>query len=658
MEWLSATTGLIAAGITVPLLVLMYFLKLRRNQVPISSTLLWKRAVEDLRVNAPFQRLRRNILLLLQLLALAAALLALAGPILTRSPGEAKRYVLLIDRSASMNTREEGGKTTRLAMAKAEARKIVNSIRSRTSLTLQDASDQAMVIAFADHPKVMSNFTSDQRQLLRAIDAIEPSDGGSSLSEAITVARAFATPGEGADARGAERAADLDLFSDGRIKDIEKILLNPEEVFYHMIGQAGENVAVVAMEARRSYERAREVSVFATLANYAKAAATCDVELSLDGDVRAVRSVTIPPRAAGEHAGPGRTSVTFSLTHDGAGIVGVRQCRADALAVDDAAWAILPPPKKLAVLLVTTGNFGLESALKACALRQLEVVTPAEFRAKDHAAMSVQQPYDVIVLDRPAPEGAAPESLPHCRYLVFGRPPDASGVKSTKIGRPRVMVDWREQHPVLQHLNLANVVIARGHKLELPRDAVVLAEFAEAPCMAAVSRRGSVFVLVGFDVMDTNWPFLPSFVMFCYNTVHYLGMEVAQSLQRSLGVGEAITVRGEVGGPKAKVTGPGKLEVDVAPDVSGTLRFAGTRRVGIYSMAIPDRPAERFAVNLLDADESDIAPAAELSVSGDRVAPQTKTVRSSAEELWPLLVAAALLLACVEWFVYNSKVRL
>ena len=103
MEWLTPLVGAIAASAAVPALVLLYFLKLKRQEVHVSSTLLWKRAVQDLRVNAPFQRLRRNILLLLQLLALLALLTAMARPVLRLQAGAGKRYVLLIDRSASMN---------------------------------------------------------------------------------------------------------------------------------------------------------------------------------------------------------------------------------------------------------------------------------------------------------------------------------------------------------------------------------------------------------------------------------------------------------------------------------------------------------------------------------------------------------------------------
>ena len=70
MEWLTPLTALITAAISVPLLLLLYFLKLKRREMLVSSTLLWKRAVQDLQVNAPFQRIRNNLLLWLQLLVL------------------------------------------------------------------------------------------------------------------------------------------------------------------------------------------------------------------------------------------------------------------------------------------------------------------------------------------------------------------------------------------------------------------------------------------------------------------------------------------------------------------------------------------------------------------------------------------------------------
>src|ERR1700712_5397651 len=76
----------VLAGVPVGIIAL-YFLKLRRRPVQVASTLLWRRSLEDLHVNSLFQRLRRNLLLFLQLLAVGLAMLALAGPRLKGTAG-------------------------------------------------------------------------------------------------------------------------------------------------------------------------------------------------------------------------------------------------------------------------------------------------------------------------------------------------------------------------------------------------------------------------------------------------------------------------------------------------------------------------------------------------------------------------------------------
>src|SRR3712207_4102625 len=110
MNWfptfLNPWTAALAGAIVVPALLLLYFLKLRRREMPVASTLLWKKAVQDLQVNAPFQRLRRNLLLFLQLLLLLLLLLAFSRPVTNYTPGAGTTSVILIDRSASMGAAE------------------------------------------------------------------------------------------------------------------------------------------------------------------------------------------------------------------------------------------------------------------------------------------------------------------------------------------------------------------------------------------------------------------------------------------------------------------------------------------------------------------------------------------------------------------------
>src|SRR5947209_14705021 len=135
---LGTTAWAVLAGVPVGIIAL-YFLKLRRRPVQVPSTLLWRRSLEDLHVNSLFQRLRKNLLLFLQLLIALLAMLALLGPRIQGTSGQGQRYVLAIDESASMGATDVG--PSRLARAKEEAKKIVAGMES---------DDLAMVIAFSD----------------------------------------------------------------------------------------------------------------------------------------------------------------------------------------------------------------------------------------------------------------------------------------------------------------------------------------------------------------------------------------------------------------------------------------------------------------------------------------------------------------------------
>ncbi|MBP7937690.1 MAG: BatA and WFA domain-containing protein, partial [Phycisphaerae bacterium] len=136
----------LAAAATIPPLVLLYFLKLKRRELPIASTLLWRRSVEDLQVNSPFQKLRSNLLLILQLLILILAALAIGEPVRRGSADIEQSMTLLIDQSASMGA-DEGDGQIRLSIAKEEALKVVDGMTT---------TQRAMVITFADRANVLT----------------------------------------------------------------------------------------------------------------------------------------------------------------------------------------------------------------------------------------------------------------------------------------------------------------------------------------------------------------------------------------------------------------------------------------------------------------------------------------------------------------------
>ena len=92
------------------------FPEARRQPLEVPSTYLWRRTIEDLHVNSVWQRLRRNLLLLLQLLVVALLILACLRPSWRGNQLVGSRFVFLIDTSASMSASDI--KPSRLAAAK------------------------------------------------------------------------------------------------------------------------------------------------------------------------------------------------------------------------------------------------------------------------------------------------------------------------------------------------------------------------------------------------------------------------------------------------------------------------------------------------------------------------------------------------------------
>ena len=142
----------------VPLVVAMYMLKLRRDEAVVPSTLLWQRLLSDVEANAPWQRLRRSLLLLLQLLLVAILAILAARPFLERPAGLAGDLVVVIDTRASMGA-------TDVAPNRLEAAKdaVVDALRDLPG------GGRVSVIAAAGSARVVANGTTDLGRVRQAI---------------------------------------------------------------------------------------------------------------------------------------------------------------------------------------------------------------------------------------------------------------------------------------------------------------------------------------------------------------------------------------------------------------------------------------------------------------------------------------------------------
>jgi hypothetical protein len=113
------------------------------------------------------------------------------------------------------------------------------------------------------------------------------------------------------------------------------------------------------------------------------------------------------------------------------------------------------------------------------------------------------------------------------------------------------------------------------------------------------------------------------------------------------------------GATELQVTAPdGKTQR--APVHDGRASFYGAH-AGYYQVA-PLPPSEapaamrQFAANLASSSESRIAPRAELTVDGRKLAAPEPGRLGVRRSLWSYLILIVLTLALVEWWTYNRRV--
>src|SRR5205809_4372208 len=175
MNFLASLAFVFAASI--PVVILFYLLKRKRVVKLVSSTLLWQKFLSETQASAPFQKLRKNWLLILQIILLALTVFALARPYFATKTKPAQLRVVILDASASMQATDET--PSRFEKARAEALKWVDSLKDN---------DQMVVLQAGANTEVKQSATGERAALRRGLNACACSDGPTRLVPALKMA--------------------------------------------------------------------------------------------------------------------------------------------------------------------------------------------------------------------------------------------------------------------------------------------------------------------------------------------------------------------------------------------------------------------------------------------------------------------------------------
>jgi uncharacterized membrane protein len=589
-------------------LVLLYFLKVRRRERRVSSLLLWEAILRDREASTFFQRLQRDPLLILQILALLALTLALARPVATVMGEGARKVVVVLDASASMKARDVS--PSRFDVARSEAAQLVRRLGEGA---------EVMVVEAGVQPTVSAALSRDHDRALGAIRASYARDLPNRLPEAVRTARALV---------GADPRAEIYVFTDGAHTLGTSAETSDPRVRWIGVGRRSNNVAITNLSVRKSYAGSFDYQAFVSLVNYTPEAQTFDFSLEVDGRRLAEKSVTMEPNV--------RRSVVLPFTHNGGGAVAARLHINDDLASDNVAWAVLPPPRKIAVTLVSPGNLFLEKVLKTDPQVALEVKTPDQYQGGMENA-------DVVVID-----SSSPPRVGAGRFVFVNTVPSDVPIEILgRIEQPTIM-DWDRNHPVMRHVEFAKVAIEDAMRLRPLSAGRPLVEAVGGPLIYALEEPDRKAIIVGFDLFKTDFPLRVAFPLILSNTLRWLHPAALDQSSLQVAAGQPILLPVAHGVVSATVTTPSGRIVK-APITRGAISFTETDEVGLYTLSTA-RGDLRVAVNLMDAEESNLAPRAlPAPAASGQAAAATQPVQ---RELWTLFVLLAILLLVLEGLLY------
>jgi hypothetical protein len=674
------------------LLILLYFLRLKRKPLQVPSTFLWKKSIEDLHVNSLFQWLRENVLLLLQLLTLLTLIYAVMAFQFHGKSTEGQHFIVMIDNSASMGATDL--KPSRLHEAKRLALEEIDNHAD---------DDVGMVIVFNWGSEILQSYTSDKSLLRAAVDKIEQTQRLTRIDDALSLADSLANPHTATEdfavrpdgvEPGKERTyvpaegipTTLHVYTDGRFPDVPDFALGNLQARYHSIGsERVENVGLTAFSATRSRKDPNTVQVLAGVRNYMtrEAAVRVRLEIRVAGELQKIYeeprdgALVLPARGvqgdAADKETPGEGFVTFQVgdvdDRVGAVLHASLVDHRDHFALDDEAWLVVGVVRKARVLVAGPPNQVLHAFFdhpSSGKLATVAYIEPEEL--KDDAKYrkpAREAAYDLVIFDRCAPATEADMPLANT-FFIDSVPPPWKRAEMKPLENPDIKGRLKD-HPLLRYLSSVHSIgVMEAFRFDLkdprvpPRTPRLIETDRETAVLFTLARQSYTDLVMTFPILNaegkwtTSWPIQFGFPIFLANVVNVLG-NVEDGIDEEIArPGREKVLRPDRAMRSIEIEGPDGSTETLTRTLRREFVYGPLPRVGVYRVNWDGREQRSFAVNLLDSAESDLAPRPSIDIGDERIV--AGETRRTPRDAWKWVALAALLLLLLEWYVYNRRV--
>ncbi|MCC6292407.1 MAG: VWA domain-containing protein [Bryobacterales bacterium] len=593
--------------------VALYLLDRSRRRVRVAALRFWTQSSRPVE-SEQRRRIRQWPSLLLQLLSIAALLLAASQLRWGSRETGARDHVLLLDTSAwsAARTAGQGGTETLLDRSKSMALAYVRAL---------PAADRVMV-AYADGLATpVTAFESDRRRTVEALRRAAPGESALNLAQALEFAR-------GALRRHARSAGEIVLAGGNRIMTGETSLPSQWPANLRLLLPTGnpENVGIRKIGLRPSPEEAGLWRILVSVRNYGARPHTAELTLLFGGAPAGGRTLQLAPGQEVETAMEYRTRA--------AGLLEARvRAAGDRFRGDDRAVLELPSQPELAVTVCSDEPELLRPLLSS--LPVLAVTT----RSRAHCEAA--PPEGVAIYDRAAP--AAGFRGPS---LLLEPPPGRSPVPVVKSGVSERIDRWEQGHPLAAGLRAQDFRLT-GAKVFQPGAGDTAIAFAPSgPVLVAHERAGQPKVVVaGFHPLRSQLKFALATPLLFANVLRWLSPQTFQRTEVYAGTVGAVTapvredgedpsVVDESGAALPYTVRGGQLRTYSAH--TGAVRVIQNGREQTYSLALPEVPGSVWTP----------------PEQARRGVPAQVAGLAQARDLWPWLAALGALGLMLDWILF------
>ena len=650
---LGTPLALLLALIGIPI-VIFYILKVRLRRVPVSTNLFWNQIFEEKPPKSLWRNLRYWLSLLAQLLILALLVLAVADPILLWQTKGARRMVLIMDVSASMQAADLS--TTRFKAAQQAAQRTLDGVREQ---------DQVAILTAGTRPEVILGMGNHVPSLRRTIDNLSPVDTPANLESAITLAKQLIGDAPNGqmivftDRTDSKKTDEKESKTESEAK--EAIASEPPpkpstiSVEYRTVGTKASNVGITQFQTRRSMVDAVGYELLVEVRNASDEPIVCRLEIELEQ-----RPVDILPLKLQPNETWSRTLEKTSLEGGvlKASLTKFENDKAEdrsknnKLEVDDVAWAILPDRVIQPVLIVTPGNLFLQKVFEANPLVRVTVQKEIPTTWPENT---------VVVLHKLIPDPLPPNPL-----LIIDPDSNSSLFRVDGLVDSPLVTEQDKSSPLMTHVRLDNVTFPNTKKLTFLTDtAKTIASSVGGEAIFTTLLHGDEkAVVLGVNLEQSDLAFRTVFPILASNAIAWFSNQSGE-LSLALPGGDTTML-------SSSLTANGDLEKLWLVSPSGQVKLQTGRTVGplqetgvwelfhldtqdiptVESLRSTGRMPDRYAVNLASSTETDLRDANDAEL----VSSQTSLASWFSYPPWYYLAILIGLLLVVEWGMYQRRV--